>query len=639
MLTKRVIYQETQEQFFDDALHEIVASRMLEEAERIWLHPSESEVNSWKNNARSIKWLLELSNIHDTYVTFEYLVPYNKKRIDCMIYWKWSNDKWNVVHIELKQWSNSWVKALPTDGNFEEDEEYNVEAFTWRWNRIVAHPSQQVRWYNDYLIWFIEVLSTEELWLTWMAYCYNYTRENWIALYDHRYDSLQREFRTYSWNEVQELADKLHEVLQNWDGLSIFNKMALSPIRPSKKLLESAANMIHEWNVKAFSLIDDQIVAKNMIMDKIRKLNHTKEKSVIIVKWWPWTGKTVIALNMLAELAKTNYRVFYSTKSQSLREWIKNSLPRWSKSKLLFQNLSSFIPSKCEENWIDVLLVDEAHRIEKSPNNQHTKSEDRTDLSQLETVIRAAKIWVFFIDDKQAIRSAEICTSDMIKNVASEKWCKIEEVELKSQFRCNWSDNFLDWLDSVVYNRTISSTFSGEEFDFKVFDSPNDLYSAILEKNSIEWQTARLTAWFCWPRTNGLGANWDLIKDVHIWDFAMPWETHREMEPKNIPAWYVKWYEWAYKPEWIKQVWCIYTAQWFEFDYIWVIIWPDLKYNRGRLITDISATQDPMLRWRDWFDWYVRNIYRVLMSRWMKWCYIYCTDQETGEYFRRISEG
>ena len=636
MLTKRVIYQETQEKFFDDALHEVVASRMLEEAEKVWIHPWESEINSWKNNARSISSLLRLSNVEDTFVTFEYSVPYSQKRIDCMIYGRWSDDRSNVVHIELKQWSNAWVKALPTNGNFEEDEEYSVEAYTWHWNRVVAHPSQQVRWYNDYLTGFVEVFSTEELHLDWVAYCYNYEKKDGEWLYDKIYDDLQKEFRTYSWNEVQELADKLHEALNKWDGFSIFNKVMQSRIKPSKKLLESAANMIHEWNVKAFSLIDDQIVAKNAIMDKIRKLNKFKEKSVIIVKWWPWTWKTVIALNMLAELAKTNYDVRYSTKSKSLMSWILDQLPRWSKAKKLFNGLNAFIPADCQENSIDVLLVDEAHRIENSPNNQYTPAAKVTKLSQVDVLIRAAKIWVFFIDDMQSIRTKEIWTSDMIRKAAKNYWCNIEEVELKSQFRCNGSDNYLDWLESVLYNKTINSFFTENDYDFKVFDSPNELYSEIVKKNNEAWTTARLTAWFCWPWSNKLDENWNLIKDVHIWNFAMPWETHREM--KSAPEWYVKWYERAYKPEGIKQVWCIYTAQWFEFDYIWVIIWPDLVYKKWILDTISSATRDPTLRWKPWFDWYVRNIYRVLMSRGMRWCYIYCTDPETREYFRRITE-
>jgi hypothetical protein len=55
---------------------------------------------------------------------------------------------------------------------------------------------------------------------------------------------------------------------------------------------------------------------------------------------------------------------------------------------------------------------------------------------------------------------------------------------LKSQFRCNGSDNYLDWLESVLYNKTVSSFFTEEDYDFKVFDSPIDLYSEIFNKNN-----------------------------------------------------------------------------------------------------------------------------------------------------------
>jgi len=40
-------------------------------------------------------------------------------------------------------------------------------------------------------------------------------------------------------------------------------------------------------------------------------------------------------------------------------------------------------------------------------------------------------------------------------------------------------------------------------------------------------------------------------------------------------------------------------------------------------------------RYKDNFDKYVKNIYRVLMSRGMKGCYIYCTDSGTQEYFKK----
>ena len=123
---------------------------------------------------------------------------------------------------------------------------------------------------------------------------------------------------------------------------------------------------------------------------------------------------------------------------------------------------------------------------------------------------------------------------------------------------------------------------------------------------------------------------------MKIGDFAMPWETHGDIT--NPPIGYVKWYEWAYKPEGIKQIGCIYTAQGFEFDYVGVIVGCGLKYSvmNDCLITDITETEDPTLtRSRANFDEYVRNIYRVLMSRGMKGCYVYFCDKKVEAYFKK----
>jgi len=89
------------------------------------------------------------------------------------------------------------------------------------------------------------------------------------------------------------------------------------------------------------------------------------------------------------------------------------------------------------------------------------------------------------------------------------------------------------------------------------------------------------------------------------------------------------------------QVGCIYTAQGFEFDYIGVIIGPDLKYDMEKdcLVGDISATKDPTLK-RDQknFETYMKNIYMVLLTRGMVGCYVYFTEKETKEYFMRFLE-
>ncbi len=649
MNNRRVIYNETQQQFFQDVNSYSFIGKMVGKAMEYDLNVGKSEQISWANNAPKVKELLEASGVNDSYVTFEYLVPYRKSRIDCMIYGCDANNYGNVIHIELKQWSNQTVKPDEVDANFhvkddvdEEEEDYSVIALTGGSYKIEPHPSQQVRGYDNYLTGFIEVLSTKEIGIKGMAYCYNYSRypkrkSTPTVLYDARYDSLQREYRTYSKDELKDIAAEIREKLCNGNGFSIFNKMMNSKIGSSKKLLEAASKMVEEGNYNYFSLIDEQIAAKNSIMNAIRKMEK-QEKSVIIVKGGPGTGKTVIALSILAELAASKnkqYNLHYATKSKPLLEGVRHQLKK--DARPLFSNVLQFIPANFNKNDLDVLLVDEAHRITLSPNHQYTKAEKRTDMTMVDTLINCAKVTVFFIDDKQAIRSQEIGTTSMIREAAEKFQADIHETELYSQFRCNGSDNYLDWLDQVLYNKEVASHFTEEEFDFQIFDDPQKLYDAIKKQDDVEGQSARLCAGFCWPWSSETDANGDLKKEVQIGSFAMPWETKETIKPK--PKGYVKWYEWAYKPAGIKQVGCIYTAQGFEFDYIGVIVGNDLRYDAstGRLYTDFSATRDQTLRRsKQGFDEYVRNIYRVLMSRGMKGCYVYFCDPQVATYFQQM---
>ena len=650
MNTRRVVYNESQNQFIQDVDSYAFLGKMMAKANDLDLKVSSSEQVSWINNAPKIKELLQESGIKDSYVTFEYLVPYRNSRIDCMIYGSDASDYGNVVHIELKQWSNNSVKPDNVDANFhvkedgidDEDENYKVHALTGGSYELKPHPSQQVRGYDNYLTGFIEVLSTKEIGIKGMAYCYNYYRHpprknTPTVLYDDKYQNLLKEYRTYSKDELREIANEIKEKLCHGNGFSVFNKMMTSSIRNSKKLLEAASKMVEEGNYEYFSLIDEQITAKNSIMDAIKKMER-KKKSVIIVKGGPGTGKTVIALSILAELASDKnkqYNIHYATKSKPLLEGVRHQLKP--DARPLFSNVLQFIPANFNSNDLDVLLVDEAHRITLSPNHQYTKPENRTNMTMVDTLINCAKVTVFFIDDKQAIRSQEIGSTAMIRNAASNFGASIYETELYSQFRCNGSDNYLNWLDQIMYNKQITSHFKSEEFDFKIFDNPQDLYDAIKEQNDKDGQTARLCAGFCWPWSDKTDENGDLLKEVKIGSFAMPWETKDTIKPR--PKGYVQWYEWAYKPEGIKQVGCIYTAQGFEFDYIGVIVGKDLRYDKetGVLYTDITATKDPTLkRSKEGFDDYVRNIYRVLMSRGMKGCYVYFCDNDVAEYFQQM---
>ncbi len=168
---------------------------------------------------------------------------------------------------------------------------------------------------------------------------------------------------------------------------------------------------------------------------------------------------------------------------------------------------------------------------------------------------------------------------------------------------------------------------------FEVVSSPLQLKQFVDQKNRERPNSARLVAGFCWPWSDPL-PDGTLPADVAIGEFAMPWEARDKgrLAP-GIP----RWYEWASHPGGVGQVGCIYTAQGFEFEHVGVIFGPDLVYDWGsrQWVGHKEASRDPYLgKSRGDFTQFVKNIYRVLLTRGMKSCQVYFVDKETERHFR-----
>jgi DUF2075 family protein/Mrp family chromosome partitioning ATPase len=620
-----LIYQAPSYKFIDDVRENIISDIMTNNYKaRLGRNPGTPEFVSWQNSLSRVRDLLEIGKINDTFVALEYEVPYNQSRLDCLLFGKGIDEVSNVVLIELKQWSS--VKSLEEEGNF-------VEAYTGGRERIVPHPSQQVKGYHNYMFGFVQEFENEPtLTLFSCAYCHNYSRTDGKGLHNIIYKDLIEEFPLFTKEDTKLLGNRLRDLLEKGAGLEIFNRFMQSRLHPSRKLLDNVQRIIR--NDIVFSLLNEQLVAKNLIWARCRLAIKKKEKYVIIVHGGPGTGKSVIALNVLAEAAQRKLNVRYGCKSKPFTEGLRKLVGRG--AEIMFDNLYQFVPSKKKENEIDLLLIDEAHRIEKTSNHQYTKPEDRTDMPQIEQLVRCSKTTVFFIDDRQNVRSSEVGSSALIRNAAGKFGAGLHEVTLETQYRCMGSNDYLQWIESVLGYSDEKIVFSkNDQFDFRIFSSPEEIMKILLQKESAKPNSARMTAGFCWPWSSRLDENGELVKDVRIGNFAMPWETHDKIT--RIPKGYVRWYEWAYKPEGIKQVGCIYTAQGFEFDYVGVIIGGDLCFDHktGKLSSDISSTKDPMLRRSpENFENHVRNIYRTLLTRGMKGCFVYFVEKEVEEFFR-----
>ena len=106
---------------------------------------------------------------------------------------------------------------------------------------------------------------------------------------------------------------------------------------------------------------------------------------------------------------------------------------------------------------------------------------------------------------------------------------------------------------------------------------------------------------------------------------------------------------WAIDSNSVNEIGCIHTCQGLEFDYIGVIIGRDLRYENGKIITDVTerAKTDQSIKgiyklYQQDFekaekiaDEIIKNTYRTLMTRGQKGCYIYCVDENLADYLKK----
>jgi hypothetical protein len=391
--------------------------------------------------------------------------------------------------------------------------------------------------------------------------------------------------------------------------------------------MEHTNEMIN--NQQIFNMIDEQKVAYNAIMTKAKQLSKAKEKSIIIVKGGPGTGKSVIALEVMGELLSNGINVVHATGSSAFTNTLKNILGTRAAKQFKFFN--SFInKSKYNENDIDVLICDEAHRIRKTSENIYTPKNLRTGEPQINELIRVAKLSVFFIDERQVVRPTETGNVDLIKNAAERFNAKIYEMpELETQFRCGGSGNYLKKIEKILRIEEDAYIEPDKEIkmEFKIVNSPHELKTLIDRKNKEKKNSARLTAGFCWswskPNPDGT-----LINDVKIGDFEMPWEKKDEF------------WRWATDDSGMDQIGTVYTSQGFEFDYIGVIFGNDLIYDKEHKswYAKPENSHDNMAkRGNDKFVQHLKNVYRVLLTRAHKGVFVYFMDKDTGEFFKSKS--
>lgn len=499
------------------------------------------------------------------------------------------------------------------------------------------HPSYQAWSYAYMLENYNEAVIENNFSIQPCAFLHNYPLAEHDVLLDSKYAEYVYNAPVFAKGDIRKLRKFIKKNIHYGDNKAGLYTIENGRIAPSKTLQNSLVEMLK--GNQEFVLIDRQfsVFEKGIHMATQSYKDH--KKRVLIVKGGPGTGKSVVAINLLVKLMTQNkvnkipLNAVYVTKNDNPRNVYMQKLQgnfRKTYIKNLFKgSLGTFV--NADENAYDVIICDEAHRLMKNSGRFFPGSE-----SQIRDIIKASTCSIFFIDEYQKICLDDFGSIERIREEALRVRAEIEEMELQSQFRCNGSDGYIKWLESVLeMEENANSDDMGVDYDFRIMDSPNEVFEHI-EKLNRRNNQSRVVAGYCWNWITSGKKNKD-VYDIRIEEFGFE-------KSWNIPTG-----TWAIDKGSINEIGCIHTCQGLEFDYVGVIIGDDLRYEDGRIICDASkrantdhslngikkmSREDPERARRESME-IIKNTYRVLMSRGQKGCYVYCKDRALSEYLKR----
>ncbi|MDP2926650.1 MAG: DUF2075 domain-containing protein [bacterium] len=610
-----ILYEGTIEKFNEDVMQNCIADRAADGYRAYYKrNPVDREYRSWAISLAILNNSFHYAGLKDNHIIVEYELPYSSRRIDVLLFGYDIDGEENIIMLELKQWSNQHVQDAEAEGN--------VLVDYGQFKKEQPHPALQVQGYYFGLRDFLEIFQEKNPpELSGSVYLHNYSKNKDALLFASKFSQITKTFPLFAKEDAIELGKYLKKRLQGGKGQMIYERFARSPIEPSKRLLDHTSEMINKRQI--FNLIDEQIAAYNAIMHKAKQLAKIKQKSVVIISGGPGTGKSVIALEIMGELLRQGKKVVHATGSSAFTNTLRSIVGV--RARNLFKFFNSFIT--IEPDSFDVLICDEAHRIRESSMSRYTPRAQRTDLPQIDELLRVAKLNIFFIDEHQIVRPSEVGGIAMLKEAAKRFGINDENIvgfELKTQFRCSGSDAYLQWLDHVLEIRDTEITEFDAKMEFRIFDNPSDMMSEIRKRNEEKPNLARIAAGFCWPWSKP-NLDGSLANDVKIGSFEMPWERKDQF------------WKWATDNSGMEQVGTVYTAQGMEFDYIAVIFGNDLVYdfekNTWKAVPG-NSYDSQIKRNNPILVNHLKNVYRVLMSRAHKGVYVYFMDKSTEKYFR-----
>lgn len=622
-----IIYAETRGNFLEDVDLNRLERRLVDGFERqTGSVPADRTV--WANEYARFASALRRARVDDDMqVAIEYHVSAaGRSRIDVLLAGN-DGERDKGVVLELKAWSEVDVSDVP-----------ELVWSPYGGGRLAQHPCLQAGKYKGLILRFNADIRDKGVDIHSAAYLFNLARRHPEPLEDPRYRHIIDESQLFLADDAEELSRFIEKHVRHRSQHDVLFLLEKGRIIPAPALVERVARML-DGN-EEFDLLDTQNEAFQVIRHAIAGVATAAKRQVFIVHGGPGTGKSVIAVRLLAEVLASKRLGFFIAPNKAFRDTLVEQLARGSRDyredgQALFQSSWSFHTADFMKDRLhEVLVVDEAHRLKDEAYQYRGES-------MVEDMVRAARISVFFLDETQRVQWNDSGSESRIREAARKFKAQVHPpFTLTAQFRCGGSDGYLNWLDDVLQIRPTGNfdNWADDQYDFRVFDDATDLYRELKKRNADN--KARLVAGYSWDWPTEGRQRRGHVKHVTVDGLSLPWNFSGE--------------NWATAADGIDQVGCVHTCQGVEFDWLGVLIGPDLGFENGRIVGDPdrrAKTDSSLKGWKKALreakgdaaakeavlakvQAIIKNTYKVLLSRGRKGCFVWCADEGLREYLR-----
>ena len=358
--------------------------------------------------------LLGIAGLDDVQDLVEYQLPLTSYRADVVLVGAHPAGGVSAVIVENKQWTAGEIEDV-------------VERVVVVGHRQLLHPQQQVANYAQYLRDFNQLASDGTLKVNGLAYLHNATAAQLGGLRTAALADVAQ-FPLFSGDDDGALVEFLQGRLTPAGAAGACDAFLHARTRPSKRLLDHVQTQIKGQPV--FTLLDEQQVVYDLVLHAVAESRRSNTKKVVIVTGGPGTGKSVIALQLVAALAKQGRNISHVIGSRAFITTLRKLVG--SRAGQLFRYTHVF--GDAEPNELDAVIVDEAHRLAVS-TTRFTPKHKISGIPQVDELVQVARVPVFLLDEHQVVRPEEIGTVAAIRQAAVRNRAEVIQVDLNGQFR------------------------------------------------------------------------------------------------------------------------------------------------------------------------------------------------------------